>query len=246
MASTNTMEGRFNTRELFEGGLRVLIVLLVIIVLLVTLDWLLQSDTYQVEQLAFEGKFEHVTEHQLEQVLLPVVEKNYLMLDLDDIRNRVESLPWVKRAWIRRNWPNGIHIRFVEETPVALWGDNSSVNANGRVIPAIEKNMISTLPRLNGPTGSSQMVLATYNRFRVIAQGMGARIAALKLTSRRTWQLTLARGTEIVIDQKDSEKKFERLARVFDQLGTSPKRLDLRYTNGFAVDWGNKSQSPQL
>ena len=236
MASTDSMDSRFNTRDLFEGGMRVLTALLVAVVLLVTLDWLLQSDTYKVDQLQFEGAFERVTENELEQVLLPIVDGNYLMLDLDRIRTAVESLPWVNQAWIRRSWPNGIHIRFVEEQPVALWDGNKSVSADGHVIPAVEGKYEKSLPRLSGPEGTSQAVLAAYQRFQVIVGSMGEQIQSLQLTSRRTWLITLVSGTVILLDQHQSDSKLQRLAGVYRRIGGPVKRLDLRYTNGFAVN----------
>lgn len=236
MTSTDSMDSRFNTRDLFEGGMRVLMVLLVAVVLLVTLDWLLRSDTYKVNQLQFEGTFERVSENELEQALLPIVNGNYLMLDLDRMRQAVEALPWVNQAWIRRSWPNGIHIRFVEEQPVALWGSDKSVSADGHVIPAVEGRYEKPLPRLSGPEGTSQSVLAAYRRFQSIIGSIGEQIRSLQLTSRRTWQITLASGTVILVDQHQSDSKLQRLAKLYRRIGEPVKRVDLRYTNGFAVN----------
>jgi len=236
LARTESIDSRFNTRDLFEGGMRVLTVLLAAVVLLVALDWLLQSDTYKVEQLQFEGTFDRVTEAELEQVLLPVVDGNYLMLDLDRMRATVESLPWVNQAWVRRSWPNGIHVRFIEERPVALWGDRKSVSADGHVIPAVERQMEKSMPRLSGPEGTAETVLAAYQRFQSIVDPMNERIQSLQLTSRRTWLITLASGVVIVIDQHQSDAKLKSLASVYKRIGEPVGRVDLRYTNGFAVN----------
>lgn len=238
MASTDSIDSRFNTRVLFEGGLRVLLVLVVALLLLVSLDWLLQSDTYQADQLQFEGSFEHVSEAELEQAILPAVKGNYLMLDLDEIRAAAESLPWVNRAWVRRSWPSGVHIRFVEEQPVAYWGESGSLGADGHVIPAVKPDAASSLPHLAGPDGSARTVLASYNQFENIVRKMGERIQSLTLTSRRTWHIKLVNGLSIVVDRDRAEKKLERFVRVQAHVEGTPERVDLRYTNGFAVDWG--------
>lgn len=237
MASTDSMDGRFNSRILFEGGMRVLWTLLAVLVLLGFVDWLLRSDTYKVRQLQFEGSFERVSEAELEKVTLSSVQGNYLMLDLDRMRAAVESLPWVNKASVRRSWPSGVHIKFVEEQPVANWGNNASLGREGQVIPAVEKATAATMPQLHGPKGASRSVLAAYQRFDRIVQPMGMRIQALGLSSRGTWELVLSNGMEILIDQQRSEQKLERLVRVYRGIEGTPSRIDLRYTNGFAVDW---------
>jgi len=233
----DSIENRFNTRVLFEGGLRVFWVLLALLLLLASLDWLLRSDTYKVGQLQFEGSFERVTEAELERVTMSAVRGNYLMLDLEDIRESVESLPWVRKATVRRSWPDGVHIRFVEERPVANWGKDHSLGTDGQVIPAVSTETAASLPMLSGPEGTSQIVLAAYERFERIVQSMGRHVRVLHLSSRRSWQLTLDSGIEVVLDQDQGEQKLERLARVYRGIGGTPKRIDLRYTNGFAVEW---------
>jgi len=246
LASTQSIDGRITNRILFEGGLRVLVILAIAIVSLVLLDWLLRSDTYKVDQLQFEGTFTHVTEAQLEKIIMPQVQGNYLTLDLDQIRTSVEALPWVKKAWVRRSWPNSVHIRFVEEHPVAYWGDQASLGEDGDVVPAVENSPATSLPHLSGPDGTAKTVLATYGRFETIVETMGERISQLQLSSRRTWRITLTSGVEIVVDQNQSDMKLKRLASVYRWLDGRPKRLDLRYTNGFAADWGvSKTSRPE-
>jgi len=222
---------------LFEGGLRVLLVLGIAVVSLVLLDWLLRSDTYKADQLQFEGTFSHVTEAQLEKAVLPAVKGNYLTLDLDQIRNQVESLPWVKKAWVRRSWPNGVTVRFVEEHPVAYWNETASLGEEGEVIPAVESGNATSLPHLSGPNGTSATVLEAYAKFESIVETMGQRIRTLELTSRRSWRITLQNGVDIVVDHDNSAIKLNRLASVYRWLDKQPKSIDLRYTNGFAVDW---------
>jgi cell division protein FtsQ len=237
LATTNTTEARFNSRLLFEGGLRVLWALLLVLVLLASLDWLLRSDTYKVGQLQFEGSFQRVSEAELEKASLSVVRGNYLMLNLDEVRKTVEALPWVSKASVRRSWPDGVHIKFIEQQPVANWGSNASLGTEGQVIPAVETETAPGLPNLSGPEGTSRTVLAAYERFSRITQTMDEQIRSLTLTSRHTWQITLASGVDIVVDQEQSEQKLERLARVYRRIDGNPSRIDLRYTNGFAVKW---------
>ncbi len=88
---------------------------------------------------------------------------------------------------------------------------------------------------------SEAIVYERYREFgRVLAQA-GLQIRALALTPRRTWQIELVNGPRLVLDRVQSERKLERFVRVvgqgFGRLGTGARVVDLRYTNGFAVEW---------
>jgi len=245
LANTDAMNNRLGPRDLFEGGLRVFWMLAVLVLVLGLVDWLLKSSTYQTEQLQIEGEFSRVSESQIEQIVMPSIRENYLMLDLQSIQTQVESLPWVQRAWVRRSWPKGIHVRFTEHKPFALWGDEGFVSAEGGVILDRNRAGNSGLPQLSGPNGSASTVVEAYQKFRTILQTMNADLVGLTLTPRRSWQLTLGNGTEILVDQNGAERKLERLANAYKQFTKMPERFDLRYTNGFAVSWG-RNASPAV
>jgi cell division protein FtsQ len=239
------MQNRLGPRDLFEGGLRVFWLLAVLVLVLGLMDWLLRSGTYQTEELKIEGEFARVSESEIERMVMPLIKDNYLMLDLEKIQEQVESLPWVQRAWVRRSWPSGIHIRFAEQKPVAVWGDEGYVNAEGSVIADKNLTRESGLPRLFGPVGSATTVVEAYIKFKTVLQPMNSELVALTLTPRRSWQQRLSSNTEILVDQNGAEQKLERLAVAYKQFTKMPERFDLRYTNGFAVSWG-RNQSPAV
>ena len=70
----------------------------------------------------------------------------------------------------------------------------------------------------------------------------------LVLTPRRTWRLDIApTGKDhytivLILDRDDTERKVERFARIWPELARGQRAIqhvDLRYTNGFAVQWKN-------
>ena len=238
MASTDAMHNRLGPRDLFEGGLRVFWLLAALVLVLGLTDWLLKSSTYQTGQLQIEGEFVRVSEDEIERVVMPLIKDNYLILDLQRIQTEVETLPWVQRAWVRRSWPSGIHIRFTEQKPVALWGSDGFVNAEGGIIADKNRSHESGLPQLWGPEGSGPTVVQAYEKFNTVLHEMSAGLVGLTLTPRRSWQLTLSNNTEILVDQNEAEQKLQRLASAYKRFTKMPERFDLRYTNGFAVFWG--------
>ena len=208
---------------------------------LMSLDYLLRPQTFPVRSVSFEGEFKHVEQQQLASALMPWVSGNFYLLDLDAIKLRAESVPWVHRASVRRRWPDGVHVRFTEQVLVARWGDAAWVNAAGERVDLGTRAGIDGLPQFDGPDGTHAELLAHYTRLTGILSGAGLRIARLRLTARRTWQIVLDNNIVLVLDREEPEEKVARFARLYPNTlapqSAHIKQVDLRYTNGFAVQW---------
>jgi cell division protein FtsQ len=236
--------------SLFRAAVAALAALLVLLVLLLALDWLLRGDTVPVRNLRFEGEFRHVTAEELEIAVRDAVRGNFLLLDLESIRRRVEALPWVHRAAVRRSWPRDIAIQFAEQQPAARWGASAWVNHVGEEIHVDGVDLPSDAPSLDGPAGTSAVVLEHYQGFSALLAPAGLGIKRLTMTARRTWEVELsalravtreADGMLVIVDREDAGRKLERFARLYQPVlasqATSIRRADLRYSNGLAVEW---------
>ena len=125
-----------------------------LVVSLLGLDYLLRPRTFPVRSVSFEGEFKHVEQQQLVDALMPLVSRNFYLLDLDAIKLRAESVPWVHRASVRRRWPDGVHVRFTEQVLVARWGDAAWVNAAGERVDLRARVGLDGLPQFDGPDGT--------------------------------------------------------------------------------------------
>ena len=83
-----------------------------------------------------------------------VVRGNFFLLNLDAVKTRVESLPWVYQASVRRQWPQDVHVRFTEQQLAAHWGDGAFLNQAGDVVRVTMNDPSVGLPQLEGPEGS--------------------------------------------------------------------------------------------
>ncbi|MBI3546546.1 MAG: FtsQ-type POTRA domain-containing protein [Gammaproteobacteria bacterium] len=235
---------------LFKAAVLLFTLLFVLLVLAFGADWLLRTDNFPVQHVRFEGEFQHVTEQELEQAVMHTVHGNFFMLNLDAIKARVEALPWIYKASVRRQWPQDVSVQFVEQQLAARWGDSAWLNQLGDVVRVSGKDLPLELPRLAGPDGTGASVLQHYQNFGRILTAAGLKLERLVLTPRRTWQLGLANGMTLVLEQEQPEPKLERFARTyaqsFAQLGGDIKQVDLRYANGFAVEWiSGRAASPR-
>jgi len=219
----------------------------------VGIDWLLRVENYPVKSVRFEGPFRQVQREQLEAAVMGSVRGNFFLVDLDAIKQRVESIPWVHRASVRRRFPNEIAIAYSEQKLVARWGARDWVNASGEVVRVPAAELPADAPTLAGPDGTSEQVLHAYRNFATALGGNPLRVRALTLTPRRVWRVGLAPTTEaaaapafvVMLDRDQPERRLERFARLYGRtLGDAVadvRAVDLRYTNGFSVEW----RSPQ-
>lgn len=211
-------------------------------------DWMLRTENFPVHQVYFEGPFKHVTHPQLEGAILDRVRGNFFLVDLDGVRQRLEALPWVHRVSVRRSFPQDLHVQFTEQRLAARWGESAWVNTSGDVVRVSGSELPADLPRLVGPEGTAAQVLAAYQDFGATLAAHGLRLTGLTLTPRRSWRLDIegagaAVPLALVLDQEQTQQRLERFARVYAatlaQQAVGIKQVDLRYTNGFAVEWRN-------
>jgi cell division protein FtsQ len=229
--------------SLFQAALLLFTALLALLALLTLLDWLLRTDSFPARHVRFEGEFRHVSQRELERSIKEAVRGNFLMLNLDAVREQVETIPWVYQASVRRAWPRDIAVQFEEQRLAARWGERAFVNHVGQAVAVEGVEQAPTLVRLDGPEGTSAQVLARYQSLARALEPARLEIRKLVLTARRTWRVELDNGLTLVLDRSEPEQKLQRFARVYAQtlapVAASVRLVDLRYANGFAVRWVN-------
>lgn len=225
----------------FRAGMTMLMALLLLVFTALVLDWLLRADTFPIANVNFEGQFEHVTSDHLVKAVKDNIRGNFFAADLNLVKQHVESIPWVYRASVRRQWPRDLHIRFEEQELVAKWGEDVWLNHSGELVRLNAQYVAHDLPQLQGPKGTHVQVLARYQDFSELLKPVALRIVDVTLTPRRTWRLQLDTGATLVLKRENPDVKIKRFARVYREAlakhESKIKQVDLRYTNGFAVEW---------
>jgi cell division protein FtsQ len=85
----------------------------------------------------------------------PQLAGNFFTVDLARARTAFESVPWVRKAVVRREFPNKLRATLTEHVPVAHWGDEAGsklINGFGEVFEANVAEVDDKLPRLDGPS----------------------------------------------------------------------------------------------
>jgi cell division protein FtsQ len=207
-------------------------------------DRLFHPETLGVEQIAFEGEFRRVTPEQVKQAVMPAIAGNMLALDLERIEAAVKSVPWVREASVRKRWPSGVHLRVVEQQPVARWGERDWLDESGDIIRAPAPATVAEpdLVRLAGPDDRARFVLERYRALRPLLASAGLTLARLDLGAGNSWILGVldpgGSRRELLLGSRDVEQRLDRFLRVLRHdpaVFAQAARVDLRYPNGFAI-----------
>jgi len=180
--------------SLFKAATLLFALLFVLLTLAFGADWLLRTDNFTVRHVRFEGEFKHVTQQELQAAVMNVVHGNFFLLNLDTVKARVESLPWVYKASVWRQWPQDVYVRFTEQQLAAYWSNGAILNQAGDVVHVKADDLPAEFPRLEGPEGTGAQVLEHYKSLGRILAAAGLKLERITLTPRRTWQLVVTNG----------------------------------------------------
>lgn len=201
-------------------------------------SWLLTQPFFALRHVEVVAPVAHVTAAQVKLVTDRHVRGNYFTVDLVQLQQAFEKLPWVREARVTRRWPDTLVVSFVEHVPLARWNDAALVNRHGEVFAAA---LDARLPQLSGPLHSSDEVTRTYLAYQQRLARLGRSVAELRLSPRRAWRLRLDDGTQIMLGRTDASERLARFIQFYPRLVADPQGApayaDLRYADGFAVRW---------
>ncbi len=222
-------------------------VLAALLIAAAALAWLARQPYFVIRSIRVEGDVQRNNVATLRANVAPRLAGNFFSLDLRGARTAFEAVPWVRRAVVRRLWPNRLVVHLEEQRPVALWdGDEPTdrmVNQQGEVFEANLGDVEDeSLPTLGGPTGSSAHVLAMHRRLLPLFERMQAVPEVLKLSTRGSWRAELDTGAVLELGRGSDDEvlaRTERFVRTVAQVTGKYERpiqyADLRHADGYAV-----------
>lgn len=216
------------------------------LVLALSTLWLLQLPLFGLRAIRIDNELTHNNAVTLRANVAGRLAGNFFTLDLHQTKLTFESVPWVRLAVVRRDFPNRLRVRIEEHEAVALWGlddDARLVNSHGEVFEVSQGDVeAENLPRLVGPREQSQQLLKTYRYLAPLFEMLDTTLVQLELTGRGSWRGRLENGAAIEFGQGSLDELAERIKRfisTFQQtsprFGRNIESADLRYPNGYAL-----------
>jgi len=160
-------------------------------------------------------------------------------VDLDQVRTRVEGLPWVRQAAIERRLPDSLYVRIVERQPLALWqrgGKLALIDRQGAVIHKRAGSEFAALPVVVGADAPAHA--AGLLDMLASEQGLRDQVRAAVRVGGRRWNLRLRSGIEVRLPEEGADKAWQWLAdeeRRHGLLGRDVIAVDLRFPDRLVV-----------
>jgi cell division protein FtsQ len=162
-----------------------------------------------------------------------------LGVDLQAARQRVQALPWVRQASVRRVLPDTIVVDIVERRPLALWQHDRKfalIDDEGHVILRDEVFRFANLMIVVGEDAASNATALV----QMLAKepDLMQRVKAAVRVGGRRWNIHLAQGIDVKLPEQDSEGAWRRLAdyqRRYGVLDKGVRTLDLRLSDRLTV-----------
>jgi len=202
-----------------------------------------ESPAFPLRTVRVGGDLRHVVRADVVRALQGKVSGTFFTVDLESISALFRSIPWVRHAEVRRQWPDSLEVKIEEHVALARWGqgkESQMVNSHGELFFG---GSDAALPLLSGPAGTEGEVARRYLSFRELLAPLALEPRQVALSSRLAWQLRLSNGLTVQLgrdsDRDSLEERLEKFASTYPQtvgkMAGRAEYVDLRYPNGFAV-----------
>jgi len=238
--------------RLMNGVATVIFVLAALGAAVASVLWLMRSPSFPIRTIQLDGDMARNSVPTIRANAAPQLAGNFFSVDLQAGRAAFETVPWVRRAVVRRVWPDVLAVRLEEHRAAAIWegaageegaGGERLVNSFGEVFEANVGDVEDDgLPVLAGPEGDAAAMLALLRRLQPALARLDLGVARVQLSGRGSWRVELDSGAALELGRGNEEQlmvRSERFVRTYTQVAAKWRQpleyADLRHTDGYAV-----------
>ncbi|MEY4763601.1 MAG: hypothetical protein RI907_274 [Pseudomonadota bacterium] len=205
---------------------------------------------FQIQKIQLEGDLQRNNLATVRANVVSRLNDGFFQIDLGHSRDVFEAVPWVRKAVVRRVWPNELRVQLEEHRPAAYWHhedrEDELVNVQGEVFDAnlgdVEDDHLPTLDAPSHATSEDAVAMLTMLRqLKPVLAPLGE-IDTLKLSERGSWRVDMDNDARIELGRGLPEEvvaRAERFVRTLPEVQrTWPAPLsyaDLRYPEGYAL-----------
>lgn len=208
-----------------------------------------RAKLFEIDRIRLDGDLTRNSIPTIRANALPLVTGNFWSVDLQRAQGAFESVPWVRRAVVRRVWPDTLAVHLEEHRAAALWegeganGAEQLVNSFGEVFDANVGDVEDDgLPVFSGPPEAAPMLLALHRRLQPMFAQRRLAIERLVISGRGSVRAEVDNGATIEMGRGTEAEivaRADRFLRTLPQLAARWSQpleyADLRHAEGYAV-----------
>jgi cell division protein FtsQ len=229
---------------------KALLSLLVLILALASLWWAITRPMFSFSQILIEGadgkEIVNVNAPTVRGTAVRQIQGNFFTADLQQVRDMFEQVTWVRKASVRREWPNKLIVTVEEHVPLGLWGDDGRLLSDkGAVFVAniAEAELHGQMMEFSGPDGSEAEVVKRYAELQQWFAPIKLFPISVTASPLMSWSVKFHNGIVIQLGRDDAKEnvktRIDRLMTAYpdiaSRLNGRIESVDLRYQSGFAV-----------
>lgn len=197
-----------------------------------------------IRSIVINSSLQHVDRDDLRAVVSSYSKEGFFTIDLAAFEKDLEALPWVFSTTIKRRWPHQLTIVIEEQKPVFRWQQSALLNQRYQVFEVTEAAQFEQLVTLSGSSERSVHLANFYRDYADSFAQLDLAIHAVHEDSRYDKRVKLANGIVLKLSRQGYLKQIG-IAHSALRLFPLKERamiaeMDLRHSNGFAVQWKQK------
>ena len=200
-----------------------------------------------IKQVQLQGQFIHIDRLQIERLVQANIGVHFFDTDLHALRQSLEAIAWIKHAFVKRVWPQTLHVEIEEHHVEAHWGTRDLISSEA-VVFTPEHFTDEGLPILYASVGKESIALKKYREANNLLEIAGVGTIKMLAEDRRgMWKFLLNNGIFVKVGDVDWMRRLQRLLDAW-RGGLSDKSsqircIDLRYFDGLAVAWKDQHET---
>lgn len=214
------------------------------------LKWALALPVFAISKIVVEGDTTHHNAITLKANVGGRIRGNFFTVDLMAAKQVFETVPWVRKARVRREFPNRLRVVLQEHQSAAFWGANSElrmVNSLGEIFEAnVGDAENDELPRFIAADGQSTQMLEMYLQLSGVFKPIDVFVEQLELSGRGAWRIVLDGGAHIELGHGSIDEvktRLQKFVSTHQQVLNAYQRsdlnrvesVDLRHVGGYAI-----------
>ena len=171
---------------------------------------------------------------EIKETILEYKEKSLIHFTIEEYKSKVEQLDWIKRASIKRKFPDTIYVSIIENLPFAIFIEGINqylIDDDGEIISKNPDNSkYLELVRVTGSNGNlnfSDLIREINTSYPKILN----RIIEVEFIENRRWNLILKQNIKIKLPEKNSSYQLIKLKQLQEEqklFNTNIIEIDLR------------------